>query len=578
MRNSYLLFCLVLTLLILPGSGCSETDWARMFDSWRDKDPQPEADLLSEPDMVARKNTIGPLVNIQGMERNAVRGFGLVVDLVDTGGSDGPEVVRNYLVKEIRRKVEIGGDGINATEFIDSKDSAMVELEAFLPGGAKKGERFDVRVRALGLETSSLAGGRLVLATLQVWAATPSGVLGGKLQAVAAGPVFVSPFDRLGRPHERVNLRNGTVLGGGIVREPRKVRLVLNDPRHSVARAAERAINGRWGGGDKLAVGESSSYIELRIPDHMVYDKRLFLERLLHTPLNTNPGFLDSRMEELIGVLKSGEGNPNAIGLALEALGKGVIPKLAEALDSPSRETHYYAARTLLRLGEREGAIGVGEHATNDDDAFQIEAIAELGRADRVYAAGEQLRRILDGDNKEARIAAYRALRGRPHPAIQSYVLDRDNLVLDVIDCRGRGLIYIQQAGSPRMAIFGKRMMCRPPAIFPGVRDDGRNISVQLSADRGDRNLKMIYRNKRTGAMSPPIKAPLGVPELVRFLGGAPRRSGKDDVRGFAIPYSEIVDMISGFSETDTILADVVVEKIGKVDDPGLEREETEFE
>ena len=151
-------------------------------------------------------------------------------------------------------------------------------------------------------------------------------------------------------------------------------------------------------------------------------------------------------------------------------------------------------------------------------------------------------------------------------------------MVLDVIDCRGRGLIYIQQAGSPRMAIFGKRMMCRPPAIFPGVRDDGRSISVQLTANQGDRSLSMIYKNKRTGAMSPPIDAPLGVPELVRFLGDTPRNSGKDNARGFAIPYSEIVDIISGFSETQTIVADVVVEKIGKVEDPGLEREETEYE
>jgi hypothetical protein len=78
--------------------------------------------------------------------------------------------------------------------------------------------------------------------------------------------------------------------------------------------------------------------------------------------------------------------------------------------------------------------------------------------------------------------------------------------------------------------------------------------------------------------MSPPIEAPLGLPELVTFLAGSPRKTGTDDIRGFAIPYSEIVDIVSSFSETESIAADVVVEKIGKVDDPGLEREETEYE
>lgn len=578
MRKTHWLYPLALLIILVPALGCSETDWINMFDKWREKEKQPEADLPTEPDTVAQQGTIGPLVNIQGMERNAVRGFGLVVDLVDTGGSDGPEVVRNYLIKEIRRRVPIGNDSINASEFIDSKDSAMVELEAYMPGGAEKNERFDVRVKALGTETSSLAGGRLVLATLQIWAATPSGVLGSKPQAIAEGPVFVSPFDRQGRPTEHVDLRQGRVLGGGIVKEPRKVRLVLNDPRHSVARAAERAINSRWGGSHKYAEGESSSYVELNIPRDMMHDKRLFLERLLYTPLNSSPQYAETRLDELIAALKSGEGNPNGIGLALEALGKPVIPKVAELLDSSSRDTHYYAARTLLRLGEREGAIGVGEHAADEENKYQIEAIRELGRADRVYAAGEQLRRLLDSNNSTARIAAYKALRVRPHPAIKSYVLDRDSMILDVIDCRGRDLIYAQQANAPRLAIFGKRMIARPPAIFPGVRKDGRTTATQLSANQGDRDLTLVYRNKRTGATSPPLKAPLGVPELVTFLGAAPQKSDSNTVRGFAIPYSEILDILSAFCETESIRAELIVEKIGKVDEPGLDREETEFE
>lgn len=577
MRNSHWLIPLAIVLFLLSGAKCSETDWINMFDKWGKQDKQPEPELTTAPATAARRNTIGPLVNIQGMERNAVRGFGLVVDLVDTGGSDGPEIVRNYLVKEIRRRAEIGNDGINASEFLDSKDTAMVELEAFMPGGAEKNERFDVRVRALGTETSSLVGGRLVLATLQIWAATPTGVLASRPQAIAAGPVFVSPFDRQGRPTESVDLRWGTVLGGGIVKEPRKVRLVLNDPRHSVARAAERVINSRWGGSEKFAEGESSSYIEIHIPRNMLHQKRLFLERLLYTPLNSDPAFMDSRMNQLIAALKGGGGNPNGIGLALEAIGKQVVPKVAELLDSSSADTQFYAARTLLRLGEREGAIGVGKHAQADGDKYQLEAIRELGRADRVYAAGEQLRRILDSDNTDARIAAYKALRRRPHPAIKSYVLDRDNLILDVIDCRGRDLVYAQQSNEPRMAIFGKRMMLLPPAIFPGVRDDGRFNATQLSANKGDHNLTLVYRNKHTGATSPPLKAPLGVPELVRFLGAAPKRTGSS-VSGFAIAYSEILDILSAFSETDSLRGELVIQKTGKVEEPGLEREETEFE
>lgn len=574
-RKSYATLFTLCSLALI--AGCTEIEFKRMFD-WSARKPQPEPDLATAPDTIAMRDTIGPLVSVQGMALNHVRGFGLVVDLVDTGGSDGPEIVRNHLIKEIRRRAEIGGDGINASEFIDSRGTAMVEIDGFIPGGAQKGERFDIRLRALGTETTSLVGGRLVLASMQVWAETPSGVLSGKPQAVAQGPVYVPPFNNAGKPSENIDLRRALVLGGGMVKSDRKVRLVLNDPRYSVAKQIERTINSRYGGSEKYAVGESPSYIELKFPREMRHDKLLFIERVMLTTMSTDTGVLEKRADELVAAMKDSDTEKlSSTALALEAIGKPSVVKLAALLDSSSNATHYYASRTLLRLGEREGAIGVGRHAHDANGEFRMEAIAELGRADRQYAAGEQLRRLFDDEDDEIRIAAYRALRGRAHPAIKSFVLDQDNMILDVIDCRGRPLIYAQQRGEPRLAIFGKRMMCKPPAIFPGLRNDGRVLLTQLSANKGDRNLKLIYRNKRTGATSPTIEAPISIPELVRFLADTPRTGGSKP-RGFAVPYSEIVDIISALCETGSSNAKFVVEKIGKAQDAGVERGETEIE
>lgn len=563
----------------LPLAGCTQAEWEELFGMGGDgKQPGSDPELAS--DDVALRNSIGELCSVQGVALNQVRGFGLVVDLVDSGGSDGPEVVRNYLTKEIRRRAEIGGDTISAVDLLDSYDTAMVELDGFIPAGAKKGDRFDIRVRALGSETESLVGGRLFLATLKIYAATPSGVIGGKTLARAAGGIYVPPFSRNGRPTDNVDLRSGYVLGGGIVDEPRKIRLVLNDPRHSIARQIERTVNSRYGGSKKIAEAESAGFIELMIPDFRGRKRRLDTRRLLElvmaTPLTTNRGILDEKADKLIEALEQRDGNPNANALALEAIGKPVIEKLLPLLDSKSKTSHFYASRTLLRLGEREGAVGVAEHAHDVKSDYRKEAILELGSATDQYVAGEHLERLLNDEDTDIRIAAYKALRQRRHPAIKTYVLNKDNMILDVVDSKGKYLVYAQQTEMPRVAVFGKNMICRPPAIFPGKRNDGRILQTQLSAAPGDDTLTLVYTNKRTMSNSPPLKAPIKLVQLIRYLADTPVRRG-DGVTAFGVDYSEILDVISAFVETNTLRAKLVVESIDKRAEQGLEREESEF-
>jgi len=565
----------------LVSTGCmTGTEWKRWLNSG-DKGEQPIASPRSASRDPSVRDTIAPLITLQGMRFNQVRGFGLVVDLVDTGGSDGPEVVRTHMIKEIRRKQDVGLPGIPALEVLNSRDTVMVEITGYIPAGAVKGDRFDMLVRALGSEASSIVGGRLVLGDLRLYAETPSGVLGSKPLATASGPVFVSPFDRNGDPTDKVDLRRGVVLGGGQVSESRKVRLVLNDPRHSVAKRIERAINGRYAGGDEsLAVGESSAMIHLKIPSSMVRRKRLFLERVLHTSLQGNPTAVRKRTAMLLEEIEDPDANCGSIGLALEAIGKIALPEIRRLFEHESPRVAYFMGRTALRLEDRGGLEIVARRATDAGSEFRMEAIDELGwayGASRMYAAGECLRKLVDDERTAVRIAAYRALSRRPHPAIATTVLDEDNLILDVVETSGPYLIYVQRSGAPRIALFGKNMRCKGPAMFPGDREDGRTLLTQLSSPPDAGHLDLIYSNKRTGVISPRLEAPMGVADLVEFLGDAPRREdGK--LIGYAVPYSEIVDVLSAFCEAKTIPATLILEGIEKTEDDGSgQRGESEF-
>lgn len=557
-------------------TGCATpTEWERFWNQWKDKGEQPTATPLLVSDSAALRAAIAPLVTIQGMRLNQVRGFGLVVDLVDTGGRDGPEVVKKHIIKEIRRTEEVGHPHLPPLEILNSRDSTLVELTGFIPAGAHKGDRFDIFVQALGSETKSLVGGRLVLGDLKVYAETPSGVLGGKTLATAEGPVFVSPFNRRGKPTDKIDLRRGVVLGGGVVKESRKLRLVLNEPSPSRAKQIERQINGRYSRDDPIAVVESSSVVGLEFPFEYLQRKHFFLERVLHTSWKSNS---EKRIRELVDAFEEPEADYNAIGLALEAVGKIALPELKPLYSADSQTAGYFAARTGLRLEDRDALEIVGRHAKNAESPFRIEAINELGWARRLYGAGELLRKLLDDSDQTTRIQAYKALRRRPHPAITSKVLDQDNLILDIVDSKGPYLIYVQRTTAPRIAIFGRNMRCRLPAMFPGGRDDGRRIITQLSANRGQKHLTYIYQNKRNGRISPKLRAPLKVAELIEFLGNSPETDEDGRRSGYAVPYSEIVDILSTFCETATISAQFVLEGLeDKRDGPSQEREETEY-
>jgi hypothetical protein len=168
--------------------------------------------------------------------------------------------------------------------------------------------------------------------------------------AAASGPVFVSPFDRAGLATSAVDKTIGTVLGGALVKDPRKVRLVLNDPRYSIAQQIVSRLNGRYAKADPIADAKGPSTVELTIPAAFNERKRVFLERVLHTTLQENQAMLERRAKDLGDEIKEEQAEYESIGLAWEAIGKVALPVIREHYHDSKPESNYYAARTGLRL------------------------------------------------------------------------------------------------------------------------------------------------------------------------------------------------------------------------------------
>ncbi len=568
--------------IVLAVGGCAtKEEWNRFWDSFKDKGEQPEANPQLASKSKALQGTIGEYVTIDGLRLTQIRGFGLVVDLVDTGGGDAPEQVKTYLTKEVRRRQPIGRPGQTVDEILKGRDSAMVNVTGLIPAGAQKGDRFDIAVGSMGSQATSLVGGRLVLCDLKLYAETPAGVIEGKTLATAMGPVFVSPFDRAGMATSNVDLKVGYVMSGATVTEPRKIRLVLNDPRYSIAQQIKTRLNGRYGGAYPIADAKGPSMVELDIPKEFQDRKRVFLERVMHTTLNDNPAILERRAEDLGQEITQEDAEYESIGLAWEAIGKLALPVIRQHYRDSKPEISYFSGRSGLRLEDKDSVAIVGKHAQDSNSVFRAQAIDELGYATNLHGAGEQLRKLLDDPDEDIRIRAYTALRRRPHPAIETKVMDEDNFVLDVVDSQGPFLIYVQRLIEPRVAVFGKQMKCVPPVLFPGDRDDHRRFLTQISAASKDEFLSVIYRNKRMGVNSPTLQGPVNVGELIRFLGNRYATDDEGRPTGLAVPYSEVVDILHTFCKSGAIPAHLVVEEATAREesdtDTTKEREESEF-
>ena len=184
---------------------------------------------------------IKDIVNIEGVRKNQLVGYGLVVGLNGTGDSLGnsPFTEQSLIAMLERLGVSVRGQNMN------TGNVAAVMVTASLPPFAGQGTAIDVNVSALG-DSSSLQGGMLLV--------TPLMAADGQVYAVAQGEVNIAGFSA-GGAAESVTQNTptaGRIPAGGIVEREieftlanlSQVRLSLRNPDFTTARRIANAING----------------------------------------------------------------------------------------------------------------------------------------------------------------------------------------------------------------------------------------------------------------------------------------------------------------------------------------------
>lgn len=207
--------------------------------------------LLAVPAQAVAQTRIKDLVTFDGVRRNQLIGYGLVVGLNGTG-----DRLINTPFTEQSLKGMLERLGINTRdEVLRTRNAAAVMVTATLGPFARQGTSIDVTVSALG-DATSLLGGTLLV--------TPLLGADGEAYAVAQGSLSVSGFAAGGAAASVTKgvPTSARIANGAIVERELKfalddvagVRMALRNPDFTTANRIADAVNARLGAGSARLV------------------------------------------------------------------------------------------------------------------------------------------------------------------------------------------------------------------------------------------------------------------------------------------------------------------------------------
>ncbi|MEM9749667.1 MAG: flagellar basal body P-ring protein FlgI [Pseudomonadota bacterium] len=232
---------------------------------------------------LAAELRIKDVVRFDGVRKNHLVGYGLVVGLAGTG-----DRLQNipFTERSLASMLERLGVSVQDTE-LRTRNVAAVMVTALLPPFSRQGDVIDINVSALG-DARSLLGGSLL--------ATPLVGADGEIYAVAQGSLIVSGFSAEGDAGSVVKgaptsaqIPNGAIVEretGFELDRLESVRLTLRNPDFTTALRIEDAINGALGAGSAHTLDLST--VEIRTPERYLGKMARMISDVERLPILTD--------------------------------------------------------------------------------------------------------------------------------------------------------------------------------------------------------------------------------------------------------------------------------------------------
>jgi hypothetical protein len=445
---------------------------------------------------------VGDYVTFSGLNRVVLEGVGLVHGLNGTGGNPPPSPYRDLLMDDMRRR-----NIKDAKEMLQSPNTALVVVRAFLPPLVGRGDRFDIQVRIPGdTGASSLNGGRLLETVLSETAIVPGrGMMKGDMVAKARGPVLISTGEGSEDSLAGV-LKRGRVLGGGLSLIARDMALyVKSDFRtyRNITRLAEKigerffAYN-EYGIQESLAKPQTDQRIILKIHPNYKNNYPRYLQVIQNIAFRETAVSRRVRMKRLEKDLLKPERAETA-ALKLEAIGKDAISILRTGLKHKTLEVRFHSAMALAYLGESDGVAVLSEGALKER-AFRVFSFASMSIIDDPQA-NLALRNLMSAqpgvddkpyDSVETRYGAFRALwtLDERDPFLAGEKLNKE-FWLHTLNTKGDPIVHLTHWSRAEVTIFGEGQQFRTPLALRA----GDHIMVTCKPGSDEVTVSRFLRN-----------------------------------------------------------------------------------
>lgn len=432
-----------------------------------------------EPPKSSKYQTTGDGATIAGLTPIKVEGLGFVMGLKGTGSNPPPNNYRSMTIEMMKKR---GVD--DAVKWIESEDTAIVLLRAFIPPGIRKGDPIDVEVWIPpGDDATSLKGGFLLEAELKEQFITKKGTLPGNTLVKVDGPVLVIVDPNASEDEREASLRKGRVLGRGRCMIDRDFRLVLENGKQSksLSRRIAFRINQRFRAPSAGAKGVANPVDYQSVNFRLAPEYRHNIERYLHVvrriPLSESKSFED----RLLGVLETELMEPELAieaSLRLEALGAEAIPTLQEGLTSKHDLVRFCSAQALAYLNDSSGFKVLADLADRSN-AYRAHALAAFVAHDQPLARSH-LARLLNSQSSEARYGAFRSLwiLDPRDSLVRSVSLGPDQFALHAVETKGPPMVHVARSFRREIVLFEPQQRVLTPLNLRA----GDNIIVTASA------------------------------------------------------------------------------------------------
>lgn len=511
--------------------------FAALFVSGCGPAEQKPLDLEAPVDL---NTTVGALIQFVQYNAVPVRGFGIVAGLNGTGSSECPPALQVELEKYIRQQLP-KTKGLSPRQFIESPDTAVVEINGTIPPLARQGQTFDVQVLPLSrTQTTSLDGGYLYTALLKERSIFLRYDQYSKTFATAQGQLFRNTLDD-------TNTSSWYLLGGGIVQNQVQLSMALRQPNFSAANAIRNRINERFGTGVARAI--SSAEVQLNIPPRFQNQKDRFLRMVQLLYLSPEPALQQQYIQRLIQNLSS-QDNKEIAEWGLEAIGKPALDSLVPLLSSSDPVIRFHAARCMTNIGDERASLVLEQFCRDSSSPYCIPAIETIGQSMRPRKAEPILLRAAGSSSLDVRLAAYRQLELMNSPSI-SRNLVADSFVVDRVFCGGEPMIYVFRKDVPKITLFTSPIQCAPDIFIQSGNGD-----IILNARSEDKYIAVSRRHPARPRVIGPIQSGRELSMLIRALGENSEVEKSRGIQpGLSIPYQEILPLLKLMSEYGAVNA-----------------------